>query len=350
MNNLLFIGLNGYAGSGKDTVAKMLSTILSKDWENIDQAKEYYFSTYKNVTQPATYKFDDNNIVKCIAYADQLKLICSNIFGIPLNRFYMNKSNLWINISDKFQFTEIKPAENNIVTAEEYYYLDYNNKVVSDKWMSLREILVYVGTYVLQLQINKNIFVNIVNNIIDNEQKFNDELKYVIITDNRFNHELEYMHNKNGITLSIIRNSIEQLSNVAEHDLDGIDDFDYIIDNSNTYNDLFQTLWDLIHNNLEFQNITYSLCSYENINNYLRLVEKTNDYYIFKLCLSYPIEELYKSNGEITGMRPKGGDIIEIDEPINITNHNIQIIPKKIEMANRFNNFLIYTKIEDVKN
>ena len=58
----------------------------------------------------------------CIAYADQLKEICSSIFGIPVQRFYQNKSNAWICINDKFQYTEIKPEEESIVTSEDYYY------------------------------------------------------------------------------------------------------------------------------------------------------------------------------------------------------------------------------------
>ena len=41
-SKLLYIGLNGLAGSGKDTVAKMLKAILVKEWSNIEEAKEFY--------------------------------------------------------------------------------------------------------------------------------------------------------------------------------------------------------------------------------------------------------------------------------------------------------------------
>ena len=105
MNKLLYIGLNGLAGSGKDTVAKMLKTILSKEWETLDECKEYYFSRYTNPTQSATFppsQLDKDSSVMCIAYADQLKEICSTIFGIPVQRFYQNKSNAWICLNDKF--------------------------------------------------------------------------------------------------------------------------------------------------------------------------------------------------------------------------------------------------------
>ena len=170
MNKLLYIGLNGLAGSGKDTVAKMLKTILSKDWDSMEECKNYYFSTYTNPTQSATFPYlkEENSSVMCIAYADQLKEICSSIFGIPIQRFYQNKANAWICINDKFQYTEIKPNDQNIVTAEEYYYnlSSYSETNNDQYWMSLREILVYVGTYVLQNTVNKQIFVNIVRNKI----------------------------------------------------------------------------------------------------------------------------------------------------------------------------------------
>ena len=41
---LLYIGLNGFAGSGKDTVAKLLSVMLNNKWNSFEQFKEYYES------------------------------------------------------------------------------------------------------------------------------------------------------------------------------------------------------------------------------------------------------------------------------------------------------------------
>ena len=348
MNQLLYIGLNGYAGAGKDTVAKMLKIILGHEWNNVNECKEYYFTKYTNPTQSATFNFNDDKYSKvlCIAYADQLKMICSNIFGIPLQRFYMNKSNAWICLNDKFQYTEIKPEDDHIITAEEYYYStqDYTNSDVK-YWMSLREILVYVGTYVLQNSINKSIFVNIVRNKIREEQYKNPNLQYVIITDNRFNHELEYIRENNGITITITRNSVEQLDNVAEHDLDNQDDYDYIIDNSNSYDDLFNTIWSITHNDVEFKNITEQLYTRENVDNYLRLIKTTNEYDIYKLCTSYNIQSLYKSSSEISVINPVGGPMICVNEPIDGTiseKHPAGIIPTQIKMNEMTGKFIIY--------
>ena len=343
---LLFIGLNGFAEAGKDTVAKMIKTILGYNWSSLEECKNFYQKTYTNPTWSATYhasSLDNNNKVLCIAYADQLKMICSTIFGIPYERFYMNKANAWVCINDKFQYTEIKPISNYIITADEFYY-GYDNYINNSEqyWMSLREILVYVGTYVLQKQINKNVFVNIVRNKILDEQNQNPNLEYVIITDNRFTHELNFIHENNGITISIIRNSIEQLNNVAEHDLDDVEDYDFVIDNSGTYDDLFEEVWNIVHNNIEFRNKTLSLYTRDNINNYLRLCYVNDDHAEWKLCCPYYIQKIYKNEDIIKLVDPIGGPTICINEYLDSSNGVLYV--NQIEHIEDKNQFIIYTK------
>ena len=345
MNKLLYIGLNGLAGSGKDTVAKMLKTILSKQWESLEECKTYYFSRYTNPTQSATFPQSSDDIdspVMCIAYADQLKEICSTIFGIPVQRFYQNKSNAWICMNDKFQYTEIKPQDGNILTAEEYYYdlseISENNDI--KYWMSLREILVYVGTYVLQQSINKQVFVNIVRNKIREEQHKNHNLQYIIVTDHRFVHELEYIHENHGITITINRNSVQQLDNIAEHDLDDEEDYDYIIDNSGSYDELFKTIWDIVHEDIVFKNLTIDLYTRDNIDNYLRLVEENDYRKIYELCTPYKIQKLYRNDGKITMIDPVGGPTICTGQIIEGTYLSPDYI--SIESSNYGNDILIW--------
>lgn len=348
MNNILYIGLNGLAGSGKDTVAKMLRTILSKDWNDIEECREFYKKKYKDPTISSTYNSidDKHSNVMCIAYADQLKEICSNIFGIPYERFYMNKSTAWVCINDQFQYTETKPNDEYIITAEDYYYsLDNYLYEKSKYWMSLREILVYVGTYVLQKGINKSTFVNIIRNKVRQEQFINKNLQYVIVTDIRFTHELDYIHENNGITITIERDGVSQLDNIAEHDLDEYDSYDYVIENSLGYGELFDTLWYIVHTDLEFSNITYELYNRDDTNNYLRLVKKTDDEYIFKLCSSHSIQQMYKSNGSITMIDPIGGPTICVDHPLE-TSKGV-IIPREIIMNDVSNQFVISAEIQN---
>lgn len=343
--NLIFIGLSGFAGAGKDTVAKMLKTILGYKWNNLEECKAYYNKVYTNPTWTATYHTidldKDNDKVLCIAYADQLKMICSNIFGIPFERFYQNKSTAWVCINDKFQYTEMKPASSYIVTADEYHY-GYDEYINSnDKyWMSLREILVYIGTYVLQQKINQRIFVNIVRNKIQELCNQNSNLEYVIVTDNRFFHEIEFIKENNGITISIVRDSVQQLNNIAEHELDE-ETFDYKIDNSNGYDELFENVWNLVHNNVLFSNITTNFITRENINNYLRLVYVTNNEYIWMVCTPHNIQKIYKEGEEIKLIDLVGGPSICIEEDLETSNCMLHI--NKINYQEEKNYFFIHT-------
>ena len=344
MSNLLYIGLNGFAGSGKDTVAKMIKTILNRDWSSLEDCKEYYKSVYTNPTISATYnQKEENERVFCIAFADQLKYICSSIFGIPVERFYQNKSTAWVCINKDFQYTEIHPDDNFIVTAEGYYDNINDYKLSKHSyWMSLREILVYVGTYVLQQDINKSIFVNIIRNTIKEKQMNNKDLKYILITDIRFNHEIDYIKENDGITISIIRDNVEQLDNIAEHDLDDEDRWDYYVENNGTYDELFENIWNILHNNLEFENFTYDLVTRENVNNYLRLISENESESVFRLCSQYDVQKLYRSDGSIYMVDPIGGPSIQIDEPI-FADLVSNIIPHRIEFDEITNSFIIYT-------
>lgn len=345
-NKILYIGLNGYAGSGKDTVAKMLKTILSYNWNSIEECKEYYKSKYNNPTISATFNTNNENYnmpVMCIAYADQLKEICANIFGIPVERFYMNKSNAWICINDKFQYTEIEPA--NVITAEEYFYSISNYSSNEKYWLSLREILVYIGTYVLQQDINKQIFVNIVRNKVKEAISKNQKLKYVITTDIRFSHEFDYIKENNGILISIIRDGIIQLNNIAEHDLDDENNYDYIIENNEGYDELFEQVWNIVHNDIEFSNTVIELETRDNINNYLRLVDEDDNYQTYKLCTPLSIQQTYHSNGEISMINPTGGPVICINEMIPgscTENNSFGLVPSFI----KFNNDQFYIIID----
>lgn len=352
MSNLLYIGLNGFAGSGKDTVAKMIRTILNYEWNSLDECKAYYKSIYTSPTISATYNVkedDSKSKAYCVAFADQLKTICANIFGIPVERFYQNKSNAWICINKDFQYTEIMPVSNYIVTADDYYNNIAMYKSSKDKyWMSLREILVYVGTYVLQQDLNKNVFVNIVRNLIGIKKKVNENLKYVILTDIRFNHEIEYIHKNNGITISIVRDNVQQLDNIAEHDLDEEDRWDYIVSNNGTYDELFEKIWNILHEVVEFSNITRTLSTRDDINNYLRLVDRTPTWNVYKLCCKYDIQQMYKNDGQIYMIDPVGGPTIQVGEYIKLIDG--EVFCEQIEFNSDTNKFYIYVPFDEDNN
>ena len=337
-NKILYIGLNGLAGSGKDTVAKMLNIMLMKQWTDFNQCYTYYNNFYTVPNASASYyeKYkDENSQVICLAFADQLKHICASIFGIPAKCFYFNKSTAWICVNHGFEYTEIRP--DNVVTCEDYYYnLAEYSESPKMYWMSLRDILVYVGTYILQQDLNRMVFVNTISNQIKNRLLENKNLKYAIITDVRFSHELDYIHQNNGITIQIIRDGIEQLSNIAEHDLDDEDSYNFTIINDGSVEDLFLKVWNLVHDNVEFQNQITEMNTRENINNYLRLVGLNQ----YKVCSPYGIQQISHSNdGEISMIDLRGGPTIYINQDVPGTNIHVN----QIIMNENTGQFLIYS-------
>ena len=329
MKNNLFIGLNGYAGAGKDTVAKMLKILLNNNYNEFDEYKEYYNTYYSNDKQIQYATFSnldkDNSKVMTIAFADQLKQICSSMFGVPLQYFYYNKHNSWININGNFEFTQITPNKSNIVSAEEYYHnIDlYKNNHKEKYWMSLRDILVYIGTYVCQSDVSDNIFVNIVNNKINECSQNNNNLEYILITDVRFVHELDYIKKHNGIIINIIRNDVEQLDNIAEHDLDEVDEYDFVLENNGTYDDLLFQVWNMVHDNDIFLNKSIKLNSRYNTNNYIRLIKDTDNSYIWKLYTEFGALRVSRQDGDIQFIDPTGGPIINLGS--NLVDNKYQV-------------------------
>jgi hypothetical protein len=339
---ILYIGLNGYAGSGKDTVAKMLYHILKQDWMNFSTCRKAY---KQNANELATFNdsiLNGSDKVMCIAFADQLKEICSKMFGIPVDRFYYNKGNAWIAINSDFEYTEVRPLTDYTVTAEEYnngytYYSTNKNKY----WMSLREVLVYVGTYVCQASLNPNMFVNIVNNKIKQQYSRYGELEYVIVTDVRFLHELEYIQKKSGITINVVRDNVQQMDNIAEHDLDDEEDFDFCIENNGTYDDLFKEVWNLVHNNAIFLNETVNLYSRDDNDNYLRLIDRNGDNEKYILCCD-SVNRTSHASGNISMLDPVGGPAIYVDQEIQANKSGL--IATKIYYPDNGHSFYIDVK------
>lgn len=329
MNNLLYIGLNGYAGSGKDTVAKMLYCILNKDWTSKEECWEEFRTKHATNIKPyATLSTNFIDGIKdyhctCIAFADRLKSVCSTMFGIPVEYFYYNKNNSWICINKDFEYTESRPREELIVTAEDYYscrdsYMHSSNRY----YMSLREILVYIGTYICQWSICNNVFVNSVKNKVEALQYEMPDLNYVICTDVRFTHEYDFIKANNGIMININRDGVEQAEDIAEHDLDMMDkdNYNYIIYNNGSYEDLFNSVWEMTHTSIEFSNKIIPLKGrVHDTNTYLRKIKEDNEkrVRVYKLCSSNGISKVQHSEGKIVSIDPEGGPQIYLLQRIN---------------------------------
>lgn len=314
----LYIGLRGLAGSGKDTVGKMLSFILDHYSLSLQDAR---------IAFKGNYRLYDENRIYVIAFADQLKKICSDIFGVPIDAFYNgNKANAWVCINRDFHYTETRPEEGSIITASDYY--SGQKTSVKPMYMSIREIMVYVGTYMLQRNITENIFINIVENKIKRHKS--RDLQYVLLTDVRFEHELDYVHEKSGVVINITNDRVTALQNIAELSLNDDDTFDFNITNNGTYDDLFEEVYNLVHENKVFENDVVELETRTNdVDTYLRTMYEDENMKTFQLCTSSHINRMNRSLGEIDMIDPAGGPIIKVGETIAGTD----IVPSGITLG-----------------
>lgn len=129
------------------------------------------------------------------SFATNVKKVCSIITGLPIRHFTNH-------FFDKFR------CENK----------------------SLREIMQFVGTDLFRMQYNKNVWINSLFS------DFTDKSKW-IITDVRFINEAEKIKQLGGILIRINRPTINNDNHQSETELDNYDNWDYVIENNETFND-----------------------------------------------------------------------------------------------------------------
>ncbi len=252
------IAFYGPAGSGKDYVAKHLVDLLSYDIE------ENNFHPYLIFSKPI-------RDVGCqhLAFAIPVKQNISILLGFNeeekrkllydekfKNNTYVNLKNMsytYVNTEEYQNFYNSKEVNKQIFTAKElndYFHRIYKNASEFSEnpsidemrgneniWISLREFLVYYGTYVGQSMISRNVWVNAAfNNLkeISHRCKIEQIPSIVYCTDLRFPHEYKALKKKNFIFIKV--NNKEKnidISNIAESYYDQFKP-DYIFEN--TYN------------------------------------------------------------------------------------------------------------------
>lgn len=193
----MIIALNGYAGSGKDEVGKIIQYLKTSNTDVVSYALWVY-------NQQKTYQ-TQYEIKK---WAGKLKQIASLLTNIEIS---------------KFEQQEFKKSN-----------LGY-------EWgeMTVREFLQKLGTDGLRDGLHQNVWVNA---LMSDYNKFS---KWVI-TDTRFPNEAEAVKNKGGILVRVNRNGTEPAnSHPSEIALDKWE-FDHIIENNGSIGDLIEKVKNML--------------------------------------------------------------------------------------------------------
>jgi len=179
----MIIGLLGKKGSGKDTVGNY----ISKNYNG-----------------------------QCESFAKPLKDICKILF-------LFNDEQLYGNLKEELDnYWKITPRH-------AFQYI--GTELIRNK---IKELIPNIGDNFWIKNMEKRLNDN--DNDIDND---NDNKKLIIITDVRFQNEVDFIKSKNGIVIKINRDNIINDEHSSEKNIDYIKNYDYIIDNNDTFESLY---------------------------------------------------------------------------------------------------------------
>lgn len=225
INKVTIVGIKGFKGSGKDTVASMISYILH---DGIMKANyDTWLLYHKN-------DFIENDEI-IIHFADKLKDDISEFCGIDrklLDRQEI-KENYYYNFKTGIVSTNIKNIDYVINTVLEYDNLSTLLLLNNNVSIKIRTLLQYYGTNVIRNHFWHNAFVHYtINKAFDIRNK----LGQCIIADARFDNECNVIKVCGG---KIIR--VDKKVNNDNHESEQIkiSQDDYVIDNTGTLVGLF---------------------------------------------------------------------------------------------------------------
>lgn len=231
INKVTIVGIKGFKGSGKDTVASMISYILHDGI--IKASYDTWFLYHKN-------DFIENDEI-IIHFADKLKDDISEFCGIDrklLDRQDIKEENYY-NFKTGIVSTNIKDADRVINNIGEFNYdnlsslLSLNNNIS----IKIRVLLQYYGTNVIRNHFWYNAFVHYtINKAFDIRNK----LGQCIIADARFdNDECKAIRDCGGMIIRVDRKSNNDNHDSHESEQITINKDDYVIDNTGTLVGLF---------------------------------------------------------------------------------------------------------------
>ena len=225
INKVSIVGIKGFKGSGKDTVASMISYILHDGIMKATYDKWLFF--HKN-------GFVENNEI-IIHFADKLK---DDIAGFcNIDRKLLDKQeikeNYYYNFKTGIVSTNIKDADYVINNALEFDNLSTLLLLNTNVSIKIRVLLQYYGTNVIRNHFWHNAFVHYtINKAFDIRNK----LGQCIIADARFDNECNVIKVCGG---KIIR--VDRRVNNDNHESEQIkiSQDDYVVDNTGTLVGLF---------------------------------------------------------------------------------------------------------------
>jgi len=216
---MAIIGISGYAGSGKDTVSKLIQVL--------NCTQEYSMLTIDDLIdnyEEHQWWLEEKSGWEVKKWAYKLKEIASLLTGIPVIKFE----------DQEFKHSELGPEWT-------YKKIDFISGEYFDARMTVREFLQRLGTEAIREGLHENTWVNaLMADYKATQIQWSDgplggyedgSMPNWIITDTRFPNEAQAVKDAGGIVIRVDRPGIKAINtHVSEKALDNWD-FDYKIMN-----------------------------------------------------------------------------------------------------------------------
>lgn len=202
----MIIGINGYAGSGKDTVGKLIQLL---NCSNL--GKDVYIQEVLDKYEDNQWWVEEQSGWEIKKWAGKLKQIASILTGIPV---------------EKFEDQEFK---HRALGREWCYPTEWQGR---EHWveMTVREFLQKLGTDACRNGLHTNTWVNALmadyeNTITGLDSEGNDAYPNWIITDTRFPNEAQAIKDRGGIIIRVDRPGVKAIN--AHPSETGLDDWEF---------------------------------------------------------------------------------------------------------------------------
>lgn len=239
----MIIGISGKKQSGKDTVGTIIQYLMSGEkahyiaWCN---ALEAYDNSAEKESGWEVKKFADKlkDIVCLLIGCTREQLEDETFKNSELGEEWWN----YVNIMDK---TDILPYLGTRLTEPKQYNLHKPTP---------RYFLQYIGSELFRFQIHENTWVNATmadykpldGRTMQDPDDSNIGFPNWIITDTRFPNEAKAIKNKNGVVIRVNRNTGNNDQHISEIALDDYKDWDYVIDNNGTLDELIEKVLEIL--------------------------------------------------------------------------------------------------------
>jgi len=226
---MAIIGVNGYSGSGKDTIGAIIQYIFAHHEEPLALPVE---DMVANMEEHGWF-LEEQSGWEIMKFAGKLKDIAEHLTGIPIENFE----------DQEFKKTNLGP--------EWDYQIDEFNTPTK---MTVRDFLQKLGTDALRMGLHDNVWVNAL--MVDYTPEWTtdegahdpvQELPNWIITDVRFPNEAQAIKDRGGIIIRVDRPGVKPIN---DHPSEiGLDDwkFDYRIANVSDVFALAQTVRSILN-------------------------------------------------------------------------------------------------------